>query len=67
MTEQRKRRKETRLTPLGRFMLTWFFIVITALTGALIGYSLIGTGNPIDVFLPDTWIHLFDVVVKSLF
>ncbi|OLN24148.1 hypothetical protein BTO30_01685 [Domibacillus antri] len=67
MTEQWKRKKETRLTPLGRFMLTSFLMIITAVTGAVIGYSIIGTGNPLDVFVPDTWIQLFDVIVKSLF
>ncbi|OKL37595.1 hypothetical protein BLL40_04630 [Domibacillus mangrovi] len=67
MTEQRKRKKETRLTPLGRFMLALFTMVITAVIGALIGYSIIGTGDPIEVFMPDTWIHLSDVIVKSLF
>jgi hypothetical protein len=67
VTGKQTGRKETRLTPLGRFMLALFIIVITAVIGALIGYSIIGTGNPFDVFMPSTWIHLYDVIVKSLF
>ncbi|WP_046174572.1 DNA-directed RNA polymerase subunit beta [Domibacillus indicus] len=67
MAHERKRRKETRLTPLGRFMLSLIFIVLTAIIGALIGYSVIGQGDPIDVFKLDTWIQLYEVVVNSLF
>ncbi|WP_227431874.1 DNA-directed RNA polymerase subunit beta [Domibacillus aminovorans] len=48
-------------------MLALFTMVITAVIGALIGYSIIGTGDPIEVFMPDTWIHLSDVIVRSLF
>ncbi|MCP3761457.1 DNA-directed RNA polymerase subunit beta [Domibacillus sp. A3M-37] len=67
MAHELKRRKETRLTPLGRFMISLFFIVLTAIIGALIGYSIIGQGDPIEVFKADTWIQLYDVVVNSLF
>lgn len=67
MTEQQKRTKQTRLTPLGRFMISLFFSVLTAFIGALIGYSVIGQGNPIDVVKPGTWIQLYEVVVNSLF
>jgi DNA-directed RNA polymerase subunit beta len=67
VAKEKKRRKQTRLTPLGRFILSLIFIVLTAVLGALIGYSLIGQGNPIDVFKLDTWIQLYDVVVNSLF
>ncbi|OES44912.1 DNA-directed RNA polymerase subunit beta [Domibacillus iocasae] len=67
MANELKRKKETRLTPLGRFIISLFFIVLTAIIGALIGYSIIGQGNPIDVFKVDTWIQLYDVVVNSLF
>lgn len=67
VTNGLKRKKQTRLTPLGRFVLSLFFIVLTAIIGALIGYSIIGSGNPIDVFKWDTWMNLYDVVVNSLF
>jgi len=67
VAKEKKRRKQTRLTPLGRFILSLILIVLTAVLGALIGYSLIGQGNPIDVFKLDTWIQLYDVVVNSLF
>ncbi|WP_050183345.1 DNA-directed RNA polymerase subunit beta [Domibacillus robiginosus] len=67
MTNGQKRKKQTRLTPLGRFILSLFFIVLTAVIGALIGYSIIGKGNPIDVFKLDTWIQLYEVVVNSFF
>lgn len=67
MVQERKRTKETRLTPLGRLMISLFFIALTAVAGALIGYSIIGQGDPVDVFKPDTWIQLYDVVMNSLF
>lgn len=68
MTEdlQRKKKKRTRLTPLGRFIVNLFLLVFFAATGAIVGYSIVGNGNPLEVFLPQTWIHLIEVLVNSL-
>ncbi|MBM7648378.1 hypothetical protein JOC78_001320 [Bacillus ectoiniformans] len=62
----RKTTKRTRLTPLGRFVVGFFFFLVTATLGAIVGYSLIGEGNPLEVFLPSTWIHLVEVLINSI-
>ncbi|MFL0362311.1 DNA-directed RNA polymerase subunit beta [Bacillus sp. PK3_68] len=68
MTEdlQRKKKKRTRLTPLGRFVVNLFLLALFATVGAIVGYSVVGNGNPLEVFLPATWIHLVEVLVNSL-
>lgn len=68
MTEdlQRKKKKRTRLTPLGRFIVNLFLLVLFAVAGAMVGYSVVGNGDLFEVFLPATWIHLVEVLVNSL-
>ncbi|KMY55651.1 hypothetical protein AC623_18360 [Bacillus sp. FJAT-27231] len=67
MTEDLQRKKKrTRLTPLGRFIVNLFLLVLFAIAGAMVGYSIIGSGNPLEVFLPEIWIHLVEVLAKSL-
>lgn len=36
--------------------------VLLFLLGALIGYSIIGGGNPFDIFTPSFWTTLFDFI-----
>lgn len=64
---QHNAKKESRLTPLGHFMISILFIAVTAVIGMIVGYSVIGEGNPIDVFKLDTWVQLYEVVINSLF
>ena len=35
-------------------------IVILFVTGTMIGYGLVGGGNPKDVFNKDVWTHILD-------
>ncbi|MEK4027738.1 DNA-directed RNA polymerase subunit beta [Pseudobacillus sp. FSL P4-0506] len=43
-----------------------FLLALFATVGAIVGYSVVGNGNPLEVFLPATWIHLVEVLVNSL-
>ena len=36
--------------------------ILLFLLGALIGYSVIGGGNPFDIFTPSFWTTLFDFI-----
>ncbi|HZG72136.1 MAG TPA: DNA-directed RNA polymerase subunit beta [Chondromyces sp.] len=65
-TGPRKVKKRKRLTPLGRFVVFVFLCFLSAVIGSLIGYSVIGEGNPIEVFHPQTWIHFIQVIIQSL-
>lgn len=44
-----------------------FFLWAVATMGAIIGYSVIGGGNPLEVFDPQIWIHLVEVLYNSFF
>ncbi|KZR57575.1 DNA-directed RNA polymerase subunit beta [Pseudobacillus badius] len=62
----KNKKKRTRLTPLGQFVVSLFWLIVFATAGAIVGYSIVGNGNPLEVFLPQTWIHLVEVLVNSL-
>ncbi|AKP48799.1 MULTISPECIES: DNA-directed RNA polymerase subunit beta [Bacillus] len=67
MTEQqRKVRKKKKLTPLGRFIVNLFLVAFTAFVGAVIGYSVIGHGKPMDVLKPSMWMNLFSTIKDLL-
>lgn len=40
-----------------------FFVLLllTAIIGAMIGYSVFGEGKAFDVFKPEVWQHIFDI------
>mgnify|MGYP001425995542 CR=1 FL=1 len=40
-------------------------IILFFFTGAMIGYGVIGDGNPFDVFKLSTWRHIYDIVNKG--
>ncbi|PYZ92944.1 hypothetical protein CR194_12685 [Salipaludibacillus keqinensis] len=34
--------------------------------GAMIGYGIVGEGgNPMDVFNPQTWYHIYDIIFEG--
>lgn len=59
-------RIKVRLLPIWlRLLLIIGLIFFALLSGALIGYSVIGGGEAIDVFKKSTWIHIIDIVNKN--
>lgn len=53
----------TRLTKVSiRIVIIVGIFVLLFLLGALIGYSVIGGGNPFDIFTPSFWTTLFDFI-----
>ncbi|USK33698.1 DNA-directed RNA polymerase subunit beta [Bacillus sp. F19] len=55
-----------RLFPIWlRIVLLLFFMAIAAISGAMIGYGVLGDGKPTDVFDKQTWQHVFDLVKKE--
>ena len=63
---ERKRRPKklrVRLIPIWlRIIIVLVLIVICFFIGTMIGYGVIGDGNPTDVFHKETWSHIFDIV-----
>jgi hypothetical protein len=67
---QQKKRKKKRTTGQKALFLTakWLFIfsclAISVIFGLVVGYSVIGEGNTVDVFDLRTWKHVYDLVFK---
>ncbi|MFK4998768.1 DNA-directed RNA polymerase subunit beta [Bacillus sp. N9] len=40
-------------------------IALSLATGLMVGYGVIGDGNPTDVFHKSTWTHIIDLVIKN--
>ncbi|MFJ7752831.1 DNA-directed RNA polymerase subunit beta [Peribacillus muralis] len=60
------RRIRVRLLPIWlRLLIVIGLIFIAALSGALLGYSVIGGGHALDVFQKSTWTHIIDIVNKD--
>ncbi|MED3909904.1 DNA-directed RNA polymerase subunit beta [Peribacillus simplex] len=60
------RRIKVRLLPIWlRLLIVIGLIFIAVLSGALLGYSVIGGGNAMDVFQKSTWTHIIDIVNKG--
>jgi glucan phosphoethanolaminetransferase (alkaline phosphatase superfamily) len=65
-TEERKRKIRIRLIPIWlRIVLVLFFMTVGAVSGAMIGYGVLGDGNPADALKKETWQHVFDLVGKE--
>ncbi|MGG6433219.1 DNA-directed RNA polymerase subunit beta [Anoxybacillus sp. D401a] len=66
-TEQRSlRRPRRRLIPIWlRLLLVLCFITMSALAGAMVGYGVLGGGNPFDALKPSTWQHMIDLIEKQ--
>jgi hypothetical protein len=56
-----------RLIPIPlRIFFVLIFILLSTAIGAVIGYSVLGNGNVIEVFVPSTWTHIIDLVEKEM-
>nr|WP_244535772.1 DNA-directed RNA polymerase subunit beta [Lentibacillus halodurans] len=70
--KKRKQEKRNHKKPRRRIFPIWLrIIVILALSaialgaGLMIGYGVIGNGNPTDALEWETWQHIIDIVVKE--
>jgi Na+-transporting methylmalonyl-CoA/oxaloacetate decarboxylase beta subunit len=59
-------RIRVRIIPIwARILLVLVFMAVSALVGIVIGYGVIGSGNPADAFDQSTWQHIIDLVEKE--
>jgi len=68
--EKKKKRSrqqiKVRLIPIWlRVLVIMIAIVISLLAGIVVGYSVIGDGNPQDALKKSTWTHIIDFVNKE--
>lgn len=62
----RDKRPRIRIFPIWLRIIIVIILAIFALVGGLmIGYGIIGDGNPIDVLKVETWQHIIDIVIKE--
>jgi hypothetical protein len=55
-----------RLIPIWvRILLVLILMAVSSLAGLVIGYGVIGKGNPEDVLNKSTWQHIIDLVEKE--
>jgi len=55
-----------RLIPIWlRILILLAAIAIAAVAGAMVGYGVLGGGNPMDVLEKETWQHILDLVNKE--
>jgi hypothetical protein len=48
-----------------RFVILFVLIIVFTMAGALVGYSGIGHGSPIDVLKGSAFFHIYDLVEKK--
>ncbi|MBM7681761.1 hypothetical protein JOD43_001933 [Pullulanibacillus pueri] len=61
-----KKQLKVRAFPIWLRLVLLIVLAFVALAvGAMIGYGVIGKGNPMDVFHVDTWKHIKDLVTKG--
>ena len=54
---------QIRLIPIWlRIVIILALVVVAAVLGAMVGYSVMGEGKAMDVFKPATWQHIFDIM-----
>ncbi|WP_175990040.1 DNA-directed RNA polymerase subunit beta [Bacillus sp. Marseille-Q1617] len=61
-----KRWVRVRMLPIWlRILLVVVLLAASLAIGAMVGYGVIGDGNPTDVFKKETWQHIVDIVMKK--
>ena len=61
-----KRWVRVRMLPIWLRILLFVLLLAGSLVlGAMVGYGVIGDGNPSDVFKAQTWQHIIDIVKKN--
>ncbi|MBP1971681.1 lipid-binding SYLF domain-containing protein [Virgibacillus natechei] len=71
--QKQKEEKEQNKLPRRRIFPIWLRIIVIVIiaagaliAGLMIGYGVIGDGNPIDALDVDTWQHLIDIVIGNV-
>ena len=64
--QTKQQRLRRRLIPIWlRLLLVLCFIAMSALAGAMVGYGVLGDGNPFEALKPTTWQHIIDLIEKQ--
>ena len=62
----KKKKQRIRKFPIWlRLIVVFILIAISLALGLIVGYSIMGDGNAMDVFQKSTWQHIIDIVNKE--
>lgn len=65
-TQERSHRVHIRFIPTWlRLLIVLILVIVSAIIGVIVGYSVIGTGDPGDALRKETWQHILDIVNKK--
>ncbi|WP_244895351.1 DNA-directed RNA polymerase subunit beta [Evansella clarkii] len=63
---KKKRKGRIRLIPVWlRLVIVLFLFAASLVIGAMVGYGIIGEGNPMDIFEQETWLHIYDIIYEG--
>ncbi|MBY0097376.1 DNA-directed RNA polymerase subunit beta [Mesobacillus maritimus] len=63
--EREKIRVRVRLIPIWlRLLMVIALFALSIVVGAIVGYGVLGNGDPMDVFEKSTWTHVMDLIQK---
>ena len=63
--EREKIRVRVRLIPIWvRLLMVIALFALSIVLGAVVGYGVLGNGDPMDVFEKSTWTHVRDLIEK---
>lgn len=64
--ERKRSKPKRRAFPIWlRIIVVLVLCALALVIGAIVGYGIIGSGKPSDVFDMGTWQHIFDIVTKN--
>lgn len=64
--EKKPKKGRRRILPIWlRILIVLLLSALALVLGVMVGYGIIGDGNPTDALEWDTWQHIFDIVKKT--
>lgn len=64
--EKKSKKGRRRVLPIWlRIIIVLLLSTLALILGAMVGYGIIGDGNPTDALEWETWQHIFDIVTKT--
>ncbi|QHE53772.1 DNA-directed RNA polymerase subunit beta [Pontibacillus sp. HMF3514] len=64
--DENPKKYRRRILPIWlRIIIVLVICAVALLAGLMIGYGIIGDGNPTDALKIDTWQHIIDIVTKT--
>lgn len=64
--QTKQQRLRRRLIPIWlRLVIVFVLVLLSGMIGAMVGYGVIGDGNPFEALKPATWQHIIDLIEKQ--